>query len=153
MAAKLHFGPLAQVAPAGALTAREWETMARVLGELEADAAYIYLDSTNIDRTPVGVRLTRVRHALAEAASRVESKVWDALSGAGLASEDLLVLASPRIDHSIAAYLADGWIVGAPWPDITWEVTVRLFGSKSRAKRVAEALHTIDAPAAPTLSE
>lgn len=154
MSAKLHFHPLAQVAPAASLTTREWEALARVFGELEAEKhTRLYAQSGSFEDTPKATRIADAHSAIAEVAERIEAKVRDSLIRAGLATEDLFILVAPRIDHAAAAYLAESWTVDTTWPDLTWEVTVRLFGSKSAAKRSAEALRVEDAPVAPTLSE
>lgn len=157
---RLHFGPLAHVAPANAITQREWEALARVLGELEASSkvahAHVSAGTSRDDQT--SSRLSDVHRSLNEVEARLEGTVRDALTRGGLVPYEWFIQLHPRVTHEMLSKLYGGFTyeddenrARVGWPEVDWDVQLRLYPPVSSAKMNAG--NRNEAPIAPTLSE
>lgn len=136
----LRFHSVSHAAPSSdALTMREWESLARAFGELEAEGVSIWY---SLPRPEEVSTLDIVAQVDAINAS-VVGWVNEHLVRVGLDAREWVVFARPGRMNLIPA-IARKWA----WHEMTWLVDVQLLPERSAAKSAA-----MDTHYAPTLAE
>lgn len=138
---RVIFEPLAHFAPSKSVTAREWETLARMAGELQADGVECQHAGHRFERSMPG---EEIEGLISIVSAQVANAIRATMRGAGMRAEEWTFFVSP---HPV--YL---------WPmpetrlvsEVLWRVESHLIPIQSAAKA---AVTTNDAPVAPTLAE
>lgn len=136
---RVVFQSLTNFAPSKSVTAREWEALARMAGELEFEGVECSHATRQFERTMTGEEIEGLTAAVS---TEVAAGIRRAMEAAGLSGKEWTFLVNP---HS--PYL---------WPmpesrlvsEVLWHVQSHLIPPQSAAKSSVN-----DAPTAPTLAE